>query len=53
MSEGVVYEGRLCVVRRVGKLLMVESLSTTPIYEIDELLSELQLVMAAIMGEKG
>jgi len=53
MSEELVYEGRLCTIRRVSKLLMIESPPTTPIYNIDELLSELQLIMAAVLGEKG
>ena len=52
MSEEPVYEGRLCAVRKAGRLLRVEPATGALIYDHDELLSELQLVLAAIMGEK-
>ena len=51
MSEDIVYEGRLGVVRRVGVLLRVET-DREALYLHDDLLSELQLIMAAILGEK-
>ena len=51
MSEDIVYEGKLGIVRRAGDLLKVEADYWT-IYKPDELLSELQLIIAAVMGAK-
>ena len=51
MSEDVVYEGKLCTIKRQGEGFWVET-DTWAQYEPDELLSELQLIIAAVMGAK-
>ena len=53
MSEELVYEGRLCTVRRAGKLLRVEPPMGALLYSHEELLSETQLIIAALLGDKG
>ena len=52
MSEEPVYEGRLCTVRRTGKLLRVEPAMGALIYDYDELLVEVQMIMAALLEAK-
>ena len=53
MSEVPVYEGRLCSIRRVGELLRVEPAMGALLYSHDELLSEAQMIIAALLGDKG
>jgi len=53
MSEMLVYEGRLCTVRRVGELLLMEPAKCDLLYTHDEMLSETQLIIAALLGDKG
>ena len=53
MSEVPVYEGRLCSIRRVGELLRVEPAMGALLYSHEELLVEAQMIMAALLGDKG
>ena len=53
MTEELVYEGRLLTIMRVGKLLRVEPPMGALIYSHDELLSEAQMIIAALLGDKG
>ena len=53
MFEEPVYEGRLCSIRRVGELLRVEPAMGALLYSHEELLVEAQMIMAALLGDKG
>jgi len=53
MFEEPVYEGRLCSIRRVGELLRVEPAMGALLYSHDELLVETQMILAALLGDKG
>jgi len=52
VTEELVYEGRLLTIMRVGKLLRVEPPMGALIYSYDELLSETQMILAALLGDK-
>lgn len=52
MTEEPVYEGRLCTVRKAGRMLHVEPATDTLVYSHDELLVEVQLIMAALLEAK-
>jgi len=49
-SDNALYKGRLCTIRRMGKLLRVEPASGALLYERDELLIETQMILAALLG---
>jgi len=49
LSEVSVYEGRLCTVKREGKMFNVKPATGSLLYERGELLVEVQMIMAAIL----